>query len=100
MWAHILKLPFLHQVCYPYHVDTDVDMWVVESTQGPQVVQHGWVSVGPAADQEPDLHSVVEGCTSQGIVNGRPVPAEKEQVQKGIYFLNSSLESCDVKLRL
>lgn len=53
-------------------------MWVVESTQGPQVVEHGWVRVGPAADQKPNLYSVVESHTSQSIVNGWPVSREKK----------------------
>lgn len=61
-------------------------MWVVESTQGPQVVEHGWVSVCPAADQKPDLRSVVESRTSQGVVNGWPVSAEKEIDAKRIIF--------------
>lgn len=78
MWDRILKLSSQNQVSYSYHVDTDVGVWVVESTQGPQVVEHGWVSVRPAADQEPDLHSVVESRSSQGIVNGWPVPAENQ----------------------
>lgn len=84
--GHILKLSFQNQVSYPYHVDADVDMWVVEGTQGPQVVEHGWVSVCPAADQKTDLHSVVESCTSQGIVNGWPVSAEKEVSAKRNFF--------------
>lgn len=60
--------------------------WVVESTQGPQIVEHGWVSVCPAADQEPDLHSVVDSRTSQGIVNGWPVSAEMEGCAKRDMF--------------
>lgn len=56
-----------------FHGDTDVGVRVVESTQGPQVVEHGWVGVGPAADQKPDLHSVVESHTSESIVNDWPV---------------------------
>lgn len=61
-------------------------MGVVESTQGPQIVEHGWVSVCPAADQKPDLHSVVESCTSQGVVDGWPVSAEKEvHAKRGLF---------------
>jgi len=60
-----------------YHINADVGLWVVESTQGPQIIEHGWVRVDPAADQKPDLYSVVESCTSQSIVNGWPVSREK-----------------------
>lgn len=83
----MLKLSIQNQGSYSYHVDADVGVWVVEGAQGPQVVEHGWVSVGPAADQEPDLRSVVESCTSQGIVNGWPVSAEKEVCAKRDGFL-------------
>lgn len=65
-------------VMLSYHGDADVGVRVVESTQGPQVVEHGWVGVGPAADQKPDLHSVVESHTSQSIVNDWPVSREKQ----------------------
>lgn len=75
---HILKTVFSKSGFLSYHVDTDVGMWVVESTQGPQVVEHGWVRVGPAADQKPNLYSVVESHTSQSIVNGWPVSRENK----------------------
>lgn len=49
-------------------------------------MEHGWVRVGPAADQKPDLYSGVESCTSQSVVNGWPVSREKQVGGKGDIF--------------
>lgn len=77
MWDPYPQSLFPKSHFLSYHIDTDVGTRVVESTQGPQVVQHGWVRVGPAADQKPDLYSGVESRTSQSVVNGWPVSRRK-----------------------
>lgn len=83
-------------VTLSYHADTHVGVRVVESTQGPQVVEHGWVGVGPAADQKPDLYSIVESHTSQSIVNGWPVSREKQVGREKKIFVKIS--SCSLQL--